>query len=238
MLQTLTDLRAGTLRYCDDPVGDLFAPGGDFVALDGFINEAYQDVVDEVDESLRPWNTPKLLTTTESAASPGLGVTHITPVATQREYEIGDENIRRVLDVVEISATSDYRRSVPHSSWGERDNLQEGVYVFRRASGDAAGAWFLGITDWASVPYALLEVNWLRLPEKLTTGEAIPIQVPASFHELIYYLAAVKAKSSKKQDPTFPLGFYTAGLSKMKRLLGKVHHSGTAPRLSGSKRFG
>lgn len=228
------------LRYCGDPSGDLFNPGGDFEEIDALINEAYQDVLDVVDESLRPWNAPGFVAS-ETTPGQSSGSSRITPVSTLREYAISvTTGIRRVLDVVEIQSGSTFRRNVPQTSWGLRDDLTEGVYVFRAntaALPEIDNTWYVGICDYASTPYALLEVNWLRMPARLQGAGDLPIEVPGSFHELIYYLAAVKAKMLKKQDPAYPAGLFSAGLAKMVRMLSKPVHSGSAQRLS-SRRLG
>lgn len=240
MLQTLEALRKGTLRYCGDPSGDLFNPGGDFEEIDALINEAYQDVTDVVDESLRPWNAPPFIAPGTTPGR-GTGTSRITPISAIREYAISPTTgVRRVLDVVEIQSDSSFRRTVPQTSWGLRDDLTEGVYVFRANVGVSPGidnTWYVGICDYASTPYALLEVNWLRLPDRLAAANDFPVEVPASFHELIYYLAAVKAKMLKKQDPAYPAGLFSAGIAKMVRMLSKPVHSGSAERLS-SRRLG
>ncbi len=212
MRQTLSSLREQMLAWLDDPRGENFAPGGDFTAVDRFINRAYQAIVDHVDLCAQAWNFP--------IEADG---TTVTTDASTREYAIA--HARMILEVKELRDDGRQGPAIEIVPFHRRDDTDFGVYVFRRG---ATADWYVGLVRMPPV-WARLRVFGLPALAALRDGNSAPIQVPADFHEIVALEAAVQAKVEENREAGELAALLSRDMARMTRKLSNLHgrHSGT-----------
>ena len=189
MLHNLGQLRVSVLNWLDDPSGDSFAPAGNFGRLDQLINEAYASAVDELDTIPQPWNMLR----DENAIS-------VTTVAGTREYLLDTntlDRVRNVLEVVEELSDGTHSAPLPIVPHWKRNTAGAGVYLFRN---QVLGDFFIGLVIFKTPQYAKLRIFARIWERRLATPGDIPFQLPAQWHELIVYKAAMLGQMQEKRD--------------------------------------
>jgi hypothetical protein len=230
LLLTLKQLREQTLEWLGDPIGETFNADRQYTRLDGLINKAYQDVVDLIDDSRKPWALSR-----EDVHGT------LTVVTTQREYPLvySEEafsprftsTVRRIIDVHEVSG----RDKIPLDivSYDQRNWGRPGVYAFQSTTtvdGAVLGAWFLGLCAFPPV-YTTLLVHAAFQPTKLSNENDMPHAVSQAFHELIYFRAALLGRAQEGRDTDTALRFWLEGRAKLEAALDKPYEPFVSKRL-------
>ena len=192
-----SEIKDRTLRWLADPGGTLFKR--DPRLIWDLIDEAYQEIVGEIDKLALPWNhdTAKAETITTTTA---------------QEYELTVE-ARKIVEVDELNSDGTLLR-LPEVDYADRQRQTPGYYVYRRPSSDRF------VIGFPSVPPIYAKVKAFYL-ERLTSLERASdvTAVPAEHHELIAHLAAAKAKIVLNQEAGGHFAVYANGLQKMRENL-------------------
>lgn len=197
MQYTFNLLITKVLQRLDDPSEDAFtrSQAGDLV------NDAYQDVINEIDE----------LPNVNVGNTEGARVA-IAPVTGQREYKLG--SYRKIIQVQDDSAGGTNPPLVEIVQYGIKDDYRRraGVYLFRHPT---SGAWFIGMCAMEPIFTALL-VSVLPLVKKLGDQD-VPIQVPDAYHEAIWAGAVMLGKLEESRDATGAASVYEHFLNRLRK---------------------
>lgn len=211
MKLTKAEIRQYVREWVADPKKDAFTD----VRLDLYIDAAYDHISTIVAASRKPYYIDL-----ESESF------EITPVATEREYKIDVEKVRRVFEVTDESDTGrfDLVVMVPFT---QRNQRSSGVYTFRASD----GFWYLGLVYIPS-HYTNLHVRVVKEPIALATDNAVPEAVPYEHHLLITFKAALLLKGHQNREMAGIAALYTEALIEMSDSLDRGDEQFTARRMS------
>jgi len=222
MQMTLSDLRTAALEWLDDPHGMTFAPNGDYSRLDQLLNEAYDELVLEIDAIPTPWSIE-----TDSASA--VRAT-ISLVSTQREYAV-DVAMRKVATVTEPADSADQTQEpvliTPYTMRNDRNAV--GVYVFRSGN---TGTWYLGLCRMPPAWTSLI-VHGLPPVTRLSAAADVPYLVPDAFHTALVRRAALLGKIQENKEYRPLTMLWGEDLIKLRGTLGSQVQSFGARRFSG-----
>lgn len=235
MQMTLTDLRAQSLDWLDNPSGDLFAPAGNYARLDRLLNESYRSLVLEVSRSSKVWNIHSTKV-------------EIDVVPTAAEYAVngtdsaGVNNVRKIVDVVRTDLTDRIAYTItPYSeryrpsgiAYNKVPTLRLGrahaVYVYRTA----LATWIVGFSL-EEPETQTIEVTYEPTIDALDKPLRAATQVPPDWQSLIAIGAAILGLKQAPQSPTGDKWkhlqtHYDRELLKMREDLGTIVSSTACP---------
>ena len=213
MKLTLGDIRKLTLGHLDDPHGDQY---GD--RLDAYINETYQDIVNEVNE----------IPTTAYAEKDTERAT-VTTAAGTREYKVGEGEFSKIIEVRNNDGSSNPPAIdiVPYALRNDDLRHANSVYVFRNG---ADGLWYLGMVRMDPVWTSLL-VHATPLLKKLGGAADVPVSVPADHHEALAWGATMLGLMDRDRDASRPTAMYEHHLNRIRRKITRSVEPNRAGRL-------
>lgn len=202
-------LRTAFLSRVDDPEGNLYSSA----EVLGFLNDAYRDVVAEVERAYGAANVPETATVTVTIS----GATEASP---QREHELAIAG-QVVRGVFSARRTSPAFMDLAIVSYPERERQRrpdQCGYAFRRGND---GTWMFGLCRRLPPDQTVL-VECLLEPAALTQDADEPHQVPAGWQTLIPLWAAIQAHVDRKRDFTELASLYQKRLALMQEELSRT----------------